>query len=60
MEELLSRFKKDGLRNTKTANDYRHIILANTGTKAAAELVKEFLGRDFSVEAYAKKLSNGG
>jgi thimet oligopeptidase len=59
-EELLSRFKKDGLRNTKTANDYRHIILANTGTKAAAELVKEFLGRDFSVEAYAKKLSNGG
>lgn len=59
-EELLSRFKKDGLRNTKTANDYRTIILAKTGTKPAAELVKEFLGRDFSVEAYASKLSKGG
>lgn len=59
-EELLSRFKKDGLRNSKTANDYRQLILAKTGTKPAAQLVKDFLGRDFSVEAYAKKLSNGG
>lgn len=56
-EELLSRFKKDGLRNTKTANEYRYKILAKTGTKPAAELVKEFLGRDFTVDAYAKRLS---
>jgi thimet oligopeptidase len=59
-EELLSRFKKEGLRNTKTAKDYRQLILAKTGTKPAAELVKDFLGRDFSVKAYAQKLSNGG
>lgn len=59
-EELLSRFKKEGLRNKKTASDYRNIVLAKTGTKPAAELVKDFLGRDFSVEAYAKKLSDGG
>lgn len=56
-EELLSRFKKEGLRNPKTANDYRHKILAVTGTRPASELVKDFLGRDFSVDAYAKKLS---
>lgn len=56
-EELLSRFKKEGLRNKKTASDYRHMILAKTGTRAASDLVKDFLGRDFSVEAYAKKLS---
>ena len=56
-EELLSRFKKDGLRNRKTADDYRYKILAKTGTKPASELVKDFLGRDFSVDAYAKRLT---
>jgi thimet oligopeptidase len=56
-EELLSRFKKEGLRNTKAAQDYRYMILASTGTKAAGELVKDFLGRDFTVDAYAEKLS---
>lgn len=59
-EELLSRFKKEGLRDPKTAQDYRNLVLAKTGTKSAAELVRDFLGRDFSVEAYAKKLSQGG
>lgn len=59
-EELLSKFKKDGLRNKKTAKAYRDIVLSRTGTKPAGELVREFLGRDFSVEAYAKKLSQGG
>lgn len=58
-EELLSKFKKDGLRNTKTAQEYRHKILASTGTKPAAEAVRDFLGRDFSVEAYAERLSKG-
>ena len=56
-EELLSRFKKEGLRNKSVAADYRFKILALTGTKPASELVKDFLGRDFSVEAYAQKLS---
>jgi thimet oligopeptidase len=59
-EELLSRFKKEGLRNTIVAHDYRTKVLAKTGTKPAAELVKDFLGRDFTVQAYAKKLSKGG
>jgi thimet oligopeptidase len=55
-EELLSRFKAEGLRNKETANDYRYKILALTGTKPAAQLVKDFLGRDFTVDAYAKRL----
>ena len=58
-EELLSRFKKEGLRNKQTAADYRNLILAKTGTKPAAELVKDFLGRDYTVEAYAERLSRG-
>lgn len=56
-EELLSKFKADGLRNQKTANDYRYKVLAVTGTKSAADAVKDFLGRDFSVNAYAERLS---
>ncbi|MDN4501157.1 M3 family metallopeptidase [Alteromonadaceae bacterium BrNp21-10] len=56
-EELLSRFKKEGLRNKQTANDYRHKVLAVTGTRSSGELVKDFLGRDFGVKAYADKLS---
>ncbi|MEW6999452.1 M3 family metallopeptidase [Colwelliaceae bacterium BS250] len=56
-EELLSKFKQDGLRNKKTANEYRFKILARTGTETAGELVKDFLGRDFSVDAYAERLS---
>lgn len=55
-EELLSRFKKEGLRSIKTAKDYREMILAKTGTKPAAELVRDFLGRDFTVDAYAERL----
>jgi len=58
-EELLSRFKKEGLRNTKTARDYREMILAKTGTKPAAELVKDFLGRNFTVNAFVESLSRG-
>jgi thimet oligopeptidase len=56
-EELLSKFKKEGLRNKETANHYRHKILAVTGTAPASELVRNFLGRDFGVDAYAKRLS---
>lgn len=57
-EELLSRFKKEGLRNKKTAQEYREKILSVTGTRKAANLVKDFLGRDYTIEAYAERLSN--
>jgi thimet oligopeptidase len=59
-EELLSRFKREGMRNKKTANAYRKIILERTGTRSASSLVKEFLGRDYTVEAYVNKLTNAG
>ncbi|RKZ99913.1 MAG: tetraacyldisaccharide 4'-kinase, partial [Gammaproteobacteria bacterium] len=58
-EELLSRFKKEGLRNKKTANDYRHKVLAATGTKSANDLVTDFLGRQFSIDAYVERLGKG-
>lgn len=56
-EELLSKFKLEGLRNTQIANEYRHKVLARTGTQPASELVRDFLGRDFGVKAYADRLS---
>lgn len=56
-EELLTKFKKEGLRNKQTANNYRHKILALTGTAPANELVRDFLGRDFGVNAYAERLN---
>jgi len=45
------------LRNTQIANEYRHKVLARTGTQPASELVRDFLGRDFGVKAYADRLS---
>ena len=35
-EELLSKFKLEGLRNTQIANEYRHKVLARTGTSLPA------------------------
>lgn len=51
-DDLFTRFAADGLRNAQTAKDYREKVLAKGGTKPAAELVKDFLGRDISLDAY--------
>ncbi len=51
-DDLFTRFHEEGLRNPETAKDYREKVLAKGGTKPAAELVKDFLGRDISLDAY--------
>jgi thimet oligopeptidase len=50
--DLFTRFAKEGLRNKKTAADYRRLVFAPGGTEPAAELVQDFLGRPISIEAY--------
>ena len=45
------------LRNVEVAGAYRDIVLGAGGTKPAAELVTEFLGREISFKPYADKLS---
>ena len=51
-DDLFTRFQADGMRNAKTAAEYRAKILAKGGTVPAAELVHDFLGRDISLDAY--------
>ena len=56
--ELFSQFQQAGLRDTTTAQRYRSEILSQGASRPAAELVREFLGRDWSVEAYEARLRN--
>lgn len=59
-EDLLSRFRAEGLRNKATARDYRNLVLGASGMKSANDLVADFLGRKFTIDAYVKRLSRGG
>ena len=58
--DMLTRFEKEGLRNVETAGDYRDKVLAQGGARPAAELVKDFLGREISFKPYADRLSGAG
>ena len=55
-KDLLSPFKKNGLLHKETAMKYRRAILDPGGTKDAAELVEDFLGREYSFESYRRWL----
>lgn len=54
--DMFSEFEKEGLRNRAVALKYRNLVLAPGGSKDAADLVSDFLGRPFSFDAFAKKL----
>jgi thimet oligopeptidase len=51
-KDLLTPFKKHGLMNTEYTRKYRDSILVPGGTKDAADLVEEFLGREFNYKAF--------
>ena len=53
--DLFSPFEGN-LRDTATAKRYRDVVLAQGGSKPAAVLVQEFLGRPWSLDAYRKDL----
>ena len=55
-KDLFSRFEGD-LMNGNTARAYRRAILAPGGSKDAAELVRDFLGRDYALEAWESWLA---
>ena len=52
-KEMFTRFEKAGLDSAEVAKDYREKVLMPGGSKDADEMVKDFLGRDYSVKAYA-------
>ena len=54
--DMFTEFKKHGLRDPKVAARYRKTILNPGGSKDADELVKSFLGRPVSFDAFAKTL----
>jgi len=56
-KDLLSRFESEGLLNERTALEYRKAILDPGGSKPAEQLVKDFLGREHSFDAYTEWLN---
>jgi thimet oligopeptidase len=55
-KDLLSEFQKHSLLDAKTAHHYRDTVLAPGGSKDAADLVRDFLGRPYSFDAYQRWL----
>lgn len=56
-KDLFSVFAKEGLLNTDVAQRYRSRVLEPGGSKDAADLVRDFLGRDFSFDSFATWLN---
>jgi thimet oligopeptidase len=56
--DLLTRFRKEGLRNSATAAAYRDAILARGGSESMNALTRQFLGRNWSVEAYVERMKS--
>ncbi|HPF24076.1 MAG TPA: M3 family metallopeptidase [Hyphomonas sp.] len=51
-KDLFTEFDANGLRDKATAARYRDLVLAPGSSKPAAALVHDFLGRDWSPDAY--------
>ena len=56
-KDMFTEFKKGGLMDPEVAAKYRTSVLGASGTKPAADLVKDFLGRPYSFDAYANWLN---
>ena len=52
-KDLFTVFRSEGLLNPRPAGRYRRAILAQGGSKKAADLVRDFLGRESDFKAYA-------
>ena len=55
--DMFSQFERDGMMNKSLAKRYRDKVLAPGGSKPAAELVRDFLGRDYSFDSFSKRLN---
>jgi len=55
-KDLFSAFDRDDLFAPENARRYRDTILAAGGSKDAAELVADFLGRPYNIEAFSRWL----
>ena len=55
-KDLLGEFQRTGLLDAATAQRYRDSVLVPGGSKDAADLVKDFLGRPYGFEAFQQWL----
>jgi thimet oligopeptidase len=53
--DMFSQFEFDGVMNKALAKRYRDKVLATGGSKPAAELVRDFLGSDYSFSEQLNK-----
>lgn len=58
-KDLFTKFNKKNLLDKKVAEHYRKTILEPGGSKPAAELVKDFLGREWNMDAFKEYLKEG-
>jgi thimet oligopeptidase len=56
-DDMFSEFEKHGLLNAEVAGRYRRAVLAPGGSRDAADLVYDFLGRPYDFAAFEKKLN---
>ncbi len=56
-DDMFTQFAAKGLRDRATADRYRRLVLEPGGSKPAAQLVEEFLGRPISLDAYKAELA---
>jgi thimet oligopeptidase len=59
-KDLFSRFEKEGVTSPAVALRYRQKVLEPGGSKDAADLVTDFLGRPFAFDAFAAWLNRDG
>ena len=55
--DMFTQFAAKGLRDRATADRYRRLVLQPGGSKPAAQMVTEFLGRPISLDAYKAELA---
>jgi thimet oligopeptidase len=58
-KDLFTVFRREGLMDRAAAARYRRAVLEPGGGRAAADLVREFLGRDYDFRAYQEWLDAG-
>jgi thimet oligopeptidase len=56
-DDMFTAFQAKGLHDRATAERYRRLVLEPGGSKPAADLVADFLGRPISLDAYRAKLA---
>jgi thimet oligopeptidase len=59
-KDLFSVFEKEGPGNPAVARRYREKVLAPGGSKDAADMVQEFLGRPYTFDSFAAWLNRDG